>query len=349
MSRDLESLAPDEARRLYLDARRDELTEDTLDGQDYRLRAFVAWCEEESITNLNSLSGRDLYQYRVWRREGGYSGEELENVTLRGDLATIRAFLRFCGDIDAVDTELFTQVPLPQVSHGGDVSETTLDPDRAKSILEYLSRYKYANRTHVVLLVLWNTGCRISALRALDLEDLDLDGERPNGNGPAIHFVHRPDEGTPLKNAEKSDRWNAISGYVAGVIRDYIDGPREDVTDDEGRQPLVTTREGRISRSTVRNTLYRITRPCWRGERCPHGEDPDDCVATEHGRESKCPSARSPHDVRSGRVTGYRLQKVPRVVVSDRMDVSEEILDKHYDRRSERQRAAQRREHLEGL
>jgi hypothetical protein len=72
-------------------------------------------------------------------------------------------------------------------------------------------------------------------------------------------------------------------------------------------------------------------------------------VATEHGRESKCPSARSPHDVRSGRVTGYRLQDVPRVVVSDRMDASEEILDKHYDRRSERQRAAQRREHLEDL
>jgi site-specific recombinase XerD len=349
MSRDLESLAPDEARRLYLDARRDELTEDTLDGQDYRLRAFVAWCEEESIKNMNSLSGRDLYQYRVWRREGGYSGEELENVTLRGDLATIRAFLRFCGDIDAVDAELFSQVPLPQVSHGGDVSESTLDPDRAKSILEYLSRYKYANRTHVVLLVLWNTGCRISALRALDLEDLDLDASRPNADGPAIQFVHRPDEGTPLKNDQKSERWNVISEYLSNVIGDYIEGPREDVTDDEGRDPLVTTREGRISRSTVRNTMYRVTRPCWRGKQCPHGEQPDNCVATEHGRESKCPSARSPHDVRSGRVTGYRLQDVPRVVVSDRMDASEEILDKHYDRRSERQRAAQRREHLEDL
>lgn len=349
MTSDLDPLAPDEARKLYLDARQDELTEDTLEGQDYRLRAFATWCDEEGVENLNELDGRDLYQYRVWRREGGYSGEELANVTLRGDLATIRAFLRFCGDIDAVGPELFTQVPLPQVSHGGDVSETTLDPDRAKAILDYVSQYHYASRNHVVLLVLWNTGCRISALRALDLRDLDLEAKRPNAEGPALHFVHRPDAGTGLKNAEKSERWNAVSEYVAGVIRDYIEGPRREVVDDHDRNPLVTTAQGRVSRSTVRETLYRLSRPCWRGEECPHDRDPEDCEATENGKMSKCPSSRSPHDVRSGRVTGYRLMDVPRVVVSDRMDASEEILDKHYDRRSERQRAAQRREHLEGL
>lgn len=349
VSSDLDPLGPDEARQLYLEARRNELSEDTRDGQDYRLRAFVKWCEEQGFENLNSLDGRDLYNYRVWRREGGYSGEELQNVTLRGDLATIRAFLRFCGDVDAVDEDLFDKVPLPQVSHGDDVSESTLEPDRAKAILDYLSRYKYANRNHVVLLVLWNTGCRISALRSLDLEDLDLEGERPNGDGPAVKFVHRPEEDTPLKNDQKSERWNVISEYVAGVIRDYIEGPRIEVTDEYDRQPLVTTARGRIARSTVRNALYRVTRPCWRGEDCPHDRDPEDCEATESGKFSKCPSARSPHDVRSGRVTGYRLQDVPRVVVSDRMDASEEILDKHYDRRNERQRAAQRREHLEGL
>jgi site-specific recombinase XerD len=151
-------LGPDDARQLHLETRRDELSADTRDSQDYRLRAFVKWCEEQAFENLNCLDGRDLYEYRVWRREGGYSGEELQNVTLRGDLATIRSFLRFCGDVDAVDEDLFDKVPLPQVSHGGDVSESTLEPDRAKAILDYLSRYKYANSNHVVL-VLWKTGC----------------------------------------------------------------------------------------------------------------------------------------------------------------------------------------------
>nr|WP_268827827.1 hypothetical protein [Halobacterium salinarum] len=35
-----------------------------------------------------------------------------------------------------------------------------------------------------------------------------------------------------------------------------------------------------------------------------------------------------------------------RRVVSDRLNASEEILDKHYDRRSKRERANQRRDYL---
>jgi len=61
---------------------------------------------------------------------------------------------------------------------------------------------------------------------------------------------------------------------------------------------------------------------------------------------SSCLSARSPHDLRSGRLTFYRLHETDRTVVSDRMDASDDTLDKHYDRRSERRKAEQRRSHL---
>lgn len=338
---DLESLPPEKAVKLYLSGR-DDLAENTRETQDHRLRAFLAWCEEEEITDMTDISGRDLYEFRIWRRDGGYSGEEIETVTLRGNLATLRAFLRFCGEIDAVEEELWDKVPLPTSSKGDDVSESTLSPDRAVDVLRYLERFEYASRRHIIVLILWHTGCRMGALRGLDVEDMDLDGDRPRGDGPAVHYVHRPPE-TPLKNKEAGDRWNAISEHVAQVLRDYMGGPREDVTDDEGRNPLVTTRYGRVSRSAVRDTLYRVTRPCWRGEECPHDKDPDTCDWTGHGKMSKCPSSRSPHDVRSGRVTAYRRQDVQRDLVEDRLNASEDILDKHYDRRSEREKAAQRR------
>jgi integrase len=343
---DLEPLAPSEALDLYL-AARDDAAENTMEGQYYRLKAFVAWCDEEGVANLNDLSGRDLYAYRVWRREGGYSGEELKTVTLRGDLATLRAFLRFCAEIDAVPSDLYKQVPLPTVSGGEDVSESTLDPNHAVEILDYLEQYEYASRRHVIVLVLWHTGCRVGELRALDVGDLDLDGERPRGDGPAVHFAHRPDTGTPLKNKDKGERWNAVSAHIAQTLRDYLDGPRVDVTDGYGRRPLITTSNGRAARTTIRDNLYRVTRPCWRGEDCPHDRDPAECEATYYAHMSTCPSARSPHDVRSGRVTAFRMQDVERTLVSDRMDASEEILDKHYDRRSERRKAEQRRRHLE--
>jgi integrase len=341
MTDDLESLHPAEAVELYQEAR-DDVTEDTMEGQQYRLRAFVAWCDEEGITNLNTLGGRDLYRYRVWRREGGYSGQELKTVSLRGDLGTLRAFLRFCAEIDAVPSDLYEQVPLPSVASSDDVSDSTLEVDRAVEIVDHLDTYEYASRRHIIVLLLWHTGCRTGGLRALDVGDLDLDGDRPRGDGPALHFVHRPPS-TPLKNKEKGERWNAISGHVAQVLADYISGGRIEATDENGRQPLVTTEHGRVSPSAIRDTIYCVTRPCWRGESCPHDRDPETCEATDYSKMSRCPSARSPHDVRSGRVTAFRRQDVDRTLVSDRMDTSGEILEKHYDRRSERQKAAQRR------
>lgn len=342
MSDDLQPLAPEEAIQMYLDARRDDTTENTREGQLYRLRAFAAWCDEVGIDNLNELDGRNLYEYRVWRREGNYDdSEELAVSTIRGDMSTLRAFLRFCGNVDAVDPEFFDRVPIPNVA-GEDVSTSTLDPDRAETIVEYLGRYHHASRTHVIMLLLWHTGCRTGALRALDVDDLDLNAERPGASGPGIHFVHRPDTGTPLKNKSKSTRWNAISDYVANVLADYVQTQRLAQEDEHGRHPLISTEYGRMSRSAIRNTLYRISRPCWRGEECPHGKERETCEWTTTAKMSLCPSSRSPHDVRSGRLTYYRIAETDRSIVTDRMDASEDVLDKHYDRASEREKADRR-------
>lgn len=343
---DLEPIEPQEAVNLYLEAR-DDASENTIEAQYYRLQAFLAWCDEEGIANMNDISGRDMYAYRVWRREGGYDGEELKTVTLRGDMATMRAFLRFCGEIEAVPETLYDQVPLPTVDGSGDVSDTTLDPDRAVEIVNWLGQYEYASKRHVIMLLLWHTGCRKGELRALDLGDLDLDGSRPRADGPALHFVHRPETETRLKNKEKSERWNAISGHVAQVLEDYISDQRQDVLDDHGREPLVTTEHGRISTSAVQDTVYQVTRPCWRGKECPHDRDPDECEATRYPKMSMCPSSRSPHDVRSGRVTAHALSDHERSLISERLNASEDVLDKHYDRRSGRQKAEQRRKFFE--
>lgn len=100
---------------------------------------------------------------------------------------------------------------------------------------------------------------------------------------------------------------------------------------------------------TFRSTLYRVTRPCWRGKECPHDRDPETCEATHLDHASKCPAARSPHDVRSGRVTYYRREDVPRRVVEDRLNASEDVLARHYDRRSDREQAEQRIDFLPDL
>lgn len=112
--------------------------------------------------------------------------------------------------------------------------------------------------------------------------------------------------------------------------------------DENGRSAFLTTREGRTSTGTIRHIHYKVTRPCWIGEPCPHEKDPDTCEWTYYSEASKCPSSRSPHDVRKARVTKYRNDGVHRGIVSDELDASEQVLDKHYDRATERERADRR-------
>ena len=349
---DLEPIGPADAVDLYISSRRDDASDATLQSHRSRLRAFIAWCDEEDITNLNDLTGRDLAAYRVWRREGHYATdedeepEELERVTLHTQLSTLRRFLRFCASVDAVPEDLYDRVRLPELSRSDDVSDSSLDPSRAPDIIDYLDRYQFASRRHVEVLLLWETGMRMSGLRALDLEDLDLEAERPRASGPAVHLVNRPEKGTRLKNGKESERWCSVSQRVAHVTQAYLDGPRVDARDEFDRRPLLTTEHGRINSGTLRADLYAVTRPCCVGKPCPHDRDPQQCKATRRDHASKCPSSRSPHDVRKGVVTRYARTEVPKPVVSDELNASEDILDKHYDRRSKRERAAQRRRHL---
>lgn len=342
MGRELEPLDPEMAVEMYREARRDEISSETLQSHTYRLEAFIQWCEEIGIDNLNDLTGRELYEFRIWRREGhGEGREELKPISLRGQLATVRAFLGFAAEVNAVPDDLREKVPLPTLSKGESVSDTTIEPERVDRILDYLEKYEYGGYHHTLLLVMYHTGARAGAIRGIDLRDLDLDQDQPG-----IEFMHRPELDQPLKNGEDSERWNAISRRVANVIQDYIDGPRHEHVDENGQEPLFTTTIGRPAGSTIRNGLYRMTRPCWYGQRCPHERDPETCEATDATKYATCPSARSPHDVRSGRVTAYRRMDVPRRIVGDRLNASEDILDKHYDRRNEREKAEQRRQYL---
>lgn len=344
---DLDPISPVDAVSMYLDAMRDEHAASTLKSEKHRLNAFVQFCDEHEIENLNDLSGREIYRYRTWRREGkGDDRDPIKLVTLKSQLATLRRFLRFAANIDAVPAALYEQVTLPTMKNGEDVSDSTLKPDRAISILDYLEHAQPGSRDHIIVMLLWRTGARTGAIRGLDLRDLDLEGSHPRVSGPAIHFVHRPETGTPLKNQERGTRWNRISQNTARYIEDYIEYHRPDVADDYGRKPLITTKYGRPSGNTLRKTLYRVTRPCWRGESCPHDRDLETCDATHLDHASKCPSSRSPHDLRSGRVTFYRREDVPRRVVKERLNASEDILDHHYDRRSDREQAEQRSDFL---
>lgn len=89
------------------------------------------------------------------------------------------------------------------------------------------------------------------------------------------------------------------------------------MTDEQGRDPLLTTKHGRLSGATIRETVYKATRPCYYGNDCPRDRDPDECDGTEYGPYSRCPSGVCPRSVRRGSITRHLSEDVPERVVSD--------------------------------
>mgnify|MGYP000191635076 CR=1 FL=1 len=330
---DLEPLAPADAVEMYVSHRETELSEKSLQNHRYRLDAFVEFCQERGITNLNDLTGRDLHRFRTWRGDG------ISVMTLRGNLATLRVFLEFCASIDAVEPGMREKVVLPEVDREDESRDVKLDESRAEAILDHLSRFEYASREHVIMAVLWHTGVRLGTLRALDVSDFDAEA-------PALTVRHRPETGTPLKNGSAAERSIAVGESYAEVIQDYIDHTRLRAEDSHGRAPLISSSQGRLSESSIRLTVYKWTRPCMVAD-CPHDEDPTTCEYMTREGASQCPSSRSPHGIRRGALTRMLRQGTPEEVVSDRSNVSRDVLEQHYDRRSESERRELRRDFLE--
>jgi len=338
---EIDPITPAEAKKMYLDARKHEVAKSTVEGYHYRLKQFVRWCDDvKDIDNLNELSGRDIQRFKTWRRDEG----DLKPVTLESNLDTLRLFLRWCESINAVKPNLHEKVEalMPTLDKSDEQAESILTSDEAEALIQYQRKFEYASRPHVIVEILWHTGIRLGALRALDVDDYDSNSER-------LTLSHRPDTETPLKNDNEGERIVALIPEVCRVIEDWIDQYRHDVTDERGQKPLLTTRNGRIDSSTVRHTVYQVTRPCYYSNGCPVGREPGECEATEYKYYHRCPVNVSPHDIRRGSITHFLTEDVPEKVVSDRMNVGQDVLDKHYDKRDEGVKAEQRRGYLEDV
>jgi site-specific recombinase XerD len=359
---DLEPITPEDAAEMWLNQQRTQRADSTIQSYEYRLSPFLEWCETEGIDDLIELSSRDVFRYEAFRR-----GDGLAVPTLNNQIGTLKRFLSFCERIEAIEEGLTQKVEVPTSDEFRDmVNESKLTASRASEILEVLDHFAYASRKHAVFALMWHTGCRVGGIRALDVADVYLDTgdlERLRHRDdideevleevelPFVFFQHRPEAEppTPLKNKREGERPVALDQSIADVLEDYININRTKRRDPGGRQPLFTTKKGqtaRISKSGVRRLVYIITQPCRFGE-CPHDRDPVECEAVEHGYEARCPSSRSPHPIRTGRITDLRDKDWPPEVVGERVDATPETIRLHYDLPDKIRRMQSRRKYLE--
>lgn len=341
----LEPLGPKEGVERYLNHRAGEITPNTKNEYQAELNRFGDFCDREDITNLNDLSGRDIDKYQNWRRKNSTEGNEaLSTKTMRDVMYLLRSFVDYLSSIEAVPSDLTQKIKIPDLAKGDGVRNTEIDTERLNRVIKHLRKHEYASREHVVWILLALTGRRLGGIHSLDLKDLHL-----NTKEPYLEFRHNP-PGTRLKNGEEGEGQVNISQRVVDVLQAYIHHNRIETDSETGRKPLLTTPHGRISKSAMRGYIYKWSRPCKVGQGCPHGRDPEDCKAAQsHNTASQCPSSRSAHTLRHTYLTQKRRDAVPKNLLSDRCDVSEEILDKHYDERTSDEKRERRRKVLNEL
>jgi integrase len=256
---------------------------------------------------------------------------------------TIRVFIRWAESMAAVRPDLSTKVVSPTLSGDDNVRDVMVDGESAERILEYLRTYEYASARHLCFRLMWRAALRRGAIVALDVEDYDA-------NKQSLEVVHRPDEGTPIKNKSSGERFIALNDETCEIIDAWLNDQRPNVRDSVGRDPLLATPHGRPHPTTIQTYLYSVTKPCFSTGECPHNREIGDCAAAaDRTQASKCPSSHSPHALRRGAITYWLSNDVPETVVSDRGNVSPEILKKHYDQRSEEAKMEQRREYLNNI
>ena len=332
-------MEPQTAVDEYIESRKhSDTAKATIKNYTYRLQRFVEFCERADIDDVGDVTGRTCEQYKQARLKNS----EVSAYTVEQQLRTFRLFVRWCEGSDLITEGVSDKMVIPRIDSESTVRHESLDTERAEEIISYLRKHEYAQRTHILFHTMWHTGMRLGSMRALDVDDL-----QKRDSVYIMRVRHRPDRGTPLKLKSAGER-NVTVGdeHLVEAIDDYLQLNRHDVEDDYGREPFIASRHGRLHKSSMRSAVYKIVRPCYYTAECPHDREISECEATGHNQYSKCPSSMYPHAIRSGSVTAHLSEDIPKEILSERVNMSQEIMDKHYDERTEEDKRRDRQEYF---
>lgn len=318
----------------YLDRRTDR-SPATRAQYKRTLPAFIDFLEGYEVTYPAEITTELVDSYIDYLTE-----KYDKDATIFTYTKNARAWLKWLHKRNLVSKTLYSLLDKDEVGVTPAARDEAISQEEAAYILSKLRQQRRGSAIHALLELLWNTGLRIGEVRALDLSDFN-----PEEND--LQIRHRPESGTRIKNGNNSDsisedgeRNTELHPQVVEALQLYIDYNRHDVTDEFRREPLVTTSQGRASRSTLRRWVYEATSCRWaesQGEElhCDGTCDPDSSV---------CPYSYYPHAIRRGAIVDHLSGGLRLDLASQRFDVSPRTLQTHYDPRSKERRKEDRAE-----
>lgn len=331
-------LPPRQARHLFLQSKKGTVKQSSYRAYRFPTRHFTEFLEAQRIENMREVDGFHIENWKVSRRAEG-----IAPATFKSNVKQVATFLRWCERTNIVQSGVGDKVEIPNIAVEDEASHEKVSHDRSIQISNYLSTFEYGTRQHAIFSLLWESGCRISGAISLDLADFSPDEKR-------LEFHDRKDTETPLKNGTKGERNITLSEELVRILSDYVEINRDDVRDDFNRKPLFTTQHGRVTRQRVYKNTVGFTRPCVYKNHCPHGKAVDRCTAAQQKKRAfDCPSSTSMHPIRRGSITYHLNQGWPKEKVSERCDVSLDVLDKHYNEQTKEDERETRRKYVDRL
>lgn len=332
-----QNLPIDTAVEQYVTSRADA-TQSTRERHRYRLSKFIDYCSQADVTHTSQIDGSIIEGFRQDR----LADDNTSIKTNEQCLHTFRVFLRYLERVEACSEGLSEVVIIPKVPDAQESRDTHISHERAQQIINHLAKYEWATTKHVVFHLTYHTGLRRGALYALDVQDWDSEGR-------VLHVRNR--DNTPLKLRADGERNLSITDdRLAVALDDYLKDVRPTVRDDYGREPLFASSHGRYHYMSLQKIFYAASRPCIFANACPvDGKSIDSCEATYRDNASKCPESVSSHPIRRSAITHHLNADVPKEIVSERMNVDEGTLDKHYDARTREEKRERREDYLDSV
>ncbi|AOW80115.1 phage integrase/site-specific recombinase [Halodesulfurarchaeum formicicum] len=337
MTRNQRDLRPEEAVEKFAAKRGNKNTDKTVRSYENRLRQFVRWTYEiEEIETMRDLDGWLLDEYERFLDERGDAPP-----TVKGKMVALKELIKYCVQLEVVDASLPEKIDIPSLSKDEQTNDVKLDTADATRLFEHYreSHSDYGTVQHVLLEIIWHIGARTGGIRSLDLSDW-------NSESRVLQFRHRPP--TRLKDGTEHERDVVLPETIADALDFYIERERPDKRDENGREPLLATRFGRPADSTIQTWAYQGTQPCV-ATACPHNRQREKCKYTEKSHASKCPSARSPHQIRTGSITWQLNKGLSYVKVAERVAASPETIRRYYDKADYSEQLERRRPDTEDL
>jgi len=171
---ELQPITPEKAEEIYLQERREDTSYETYETIEKGVDLFVEWCNEVEMENMNEVNGRQLMEYKSWCK----NTSDNSTISLNGLLSNLRRFLVYCVRIEAVSSGTPDKVPVPNVPDDEDVNFEKPTSEEVEAAIEHLETYEPASRRHVEFMLIRELGCRVGAIRAIDLSDIDLDEQK---------------------------------------------------------------------------------------------------------------------------------------------------------------------------